>query len=282
MLLLSMRMSIYECRARIAAPRAAGGAPPAAEPARPAGSPGPGRGCWGTAPGLLPSPAAGRAPELRCSAVLQPFCPRGGFPNFTSHKNPRGSHEPSHGGHPLTPFPEERRGAPPAPLRRGAPIALPQMGGGASPLHLPPVPPGRALSRPLSSGWRGPSPPPHETTGQPHRPRSSGEAFPRPSPPGIPGVGTRPSPNRATSDPFPRGCSAPSHLPRVPSVPRGVPLSPSRAVAVLTSRSRERRSEAERAARSGAGAALSSFPFKRGHRPACVCGTGRVLRPLLL
>lgn len=44
---------------------------------------------------------------------------------------------------------------------------MPQKGGGASPLHLPSELPGRALSLPLSTGWRGPSPPPHETTGQP-------------------------------------------------------------------------------------------------------------------
>ena len=67
----------------------------------------------------------------------------------------------------MAPSPEECRGLPQPPSAGGAPIALPQMGGGASPLHLPSVLPGRALSRPLSTGWRGLSPPPHETSGQP-------------------------------------------------------------------------------------------------------------------
>ena len=252
MLLLSMRMSIYECRARIAAPRAVGGAPPAAEPARPAGSPGPGRGCWGTAPGLLPSPAAGRAPELRCSGVLQPFCPRGGFPNFTSHKNPRGSHEPSHGGHPLTPFPEERRGAPPAPLRRGAPIALPQMGGGASPLHLPPVPPGRALSRPLSSGWRGPSPPPHETTGQPPPALLLRGSIPSPISPGDPRGGDASISQQSHLGPFPSGllCPEPS-TPGTLSAPRCPPIP-------VPGRGRTHVAEPGAAERSGAGSAQRS------------------------
>lgn len=139
-MLPSMRTSVYVyvcVRVRIAALRAAGGAPQAAEPARPAGSPGPGRGCWGTASGLLPSPAAGRAPEIRCFGVLRPYSSRGVFLDFTSHKNSRGSYECSHRGHPSAPSPEECREAPPAPLRRGGSDCFAADGWGCFPAPSP-------------------------------------------------------------------------------------------------------------------------------------------------
>ncbi|XP_065504178.1 proline-rich protein HaeIII subfamily 1-like [Caloenas nicobarica] len=109
----------------------------------------------------------------------------------------------------------------------------------------------------------------------------------------FPEGGPQPFFSEGGSEPSPQGECAPQHpqergglfrriSPTVlpPSLFWGSPQPISPRAAGLTSRRSRGAAGAERAAGAGNGqraAALSSFPFNRGHRPACVCGTGRAL-----
>lgn len=131
----------------------------------------------------------------------------------------------------------------------------------------------QGLSLPLSPRDGGGLSPAHFSSGPLEKQL---EGFPNPSPYRTPGTrGGSPSPSPLEP---PERRSSPFPLPgeRAAAAPPG----PLPSAAGLTSRRSRGAAGAERAAGAGNGqraAALSSFPFNRGHRPACVCGTGRAL-----
>lgn len=156
--------------------------------------------------------------------------------------------------------------------------------------------PHRAISAPLLQECPMPSPLRSPGSSSPGPSPELGGAFPSPSPPreegkGLPWTLSSESSQSGAAPPLPLGCEppagVPSPCPPLCPFPRGVSgVSPARVPrrarsprSVLTSR----RSGARWWRRSGRGAeraaALSSFPFNRGHRPVCVCGTGRAQPP---
>lgn len=286
-------------------PGAAPRAPPAeraSQPRSPGGPPGPSPEFRGVNPGGL-----GVFP---CAAP-QKFPPRG---------SPKLSHPGGILGTP--PLKSNRWAPPDSVLRGwGAPIPLPHGWGcfpGPAPLGTPRV---GSISAPLRRGRKSRIPSPWDHRGKTLQPFSLREPFPCPPPLGTPRAGGKGEGKAGGSSisahlspgsslghhsrgvggaygaPSPLGGGEEEDTLRLEN-PRGgfpgpCPLRPARAV--LTSRNRGSLGGGRGAERCGAGrrvrsgqrgaeraAALSRFPFNRSHRPACVCGTGRVLRPLLL
>lgn len=274
------------------------------EPPRRSGHPSPG------APGVLPALPRGGLGVFPCAAP-QKFPPRG---------SPKLSHPGGILGTP--PLKSNRGAPPDSVLRGwGAPIPLPHGWGcfpGPAPLGTPRV---GSISAPLRRGRKSRIPSPWDHRGKTLQPFSLREPFPCPPPLGTPRAGGKEERKAGGSSisahlspgsslghhsrgvggaygaPSPLGGGEEEDTLRLEN-PRGgfpgpCPLRPARAV--LTSRNRGSLGGGRGAERCGAGrrvrsgqrgaeraAALSRFPFNRSHRPACVCGTGRVLRPLLL